>query len=105
MGGPVPELDRDRTMTGPGAGQGPDHEAVMRLAAAEARADTLAAQVADLRQERDRLLALVERLAERQAQPEAVETWPVEPQQEPRPAPPRLGFLRWLLGRGQISAN
>ncbi len=105
LGGPVPDLDTDRIITGPEAGQRPDHEAVMRLAAAEARADTLAVQVADLRQERDRLLALVERLADKQPQPEADGTWPQEPAQEPRPAPRRLGFLRWLLGHGRTSAT
>ncbi len=105
LGGPVPDLDTNRTMTGPAGGQGPDQEAVVRLAAAEARADTLAAQVADLHQERDRLLALVERLAERQPQPEAVGTWPVEPTQEPRSAPRRPGFLGWLLGHGRTSTT
>lgn len=93
LGGPVIDLDTNRTLTKTEAGQGPDHEAVMRLAAAEARADTLAAQVADLRQERDRLLALVERLTERQAQ------------QEARPASPRVGFLSRLLGHGRASAT
>jgi excisionase family DNA binding protein len=86
--GPVPESDTDRSVSEPVTGQGPDLEAAARLAAAEARAETLAAQVVDLRGERDRLLALVERLPElRPAEPAA-----------------RRGFLSRLFGRNRVRA-
>lgn len=86
--GPAPDPGMDRSVSEPMTGHGPDFEAAARLAAAEARADALAAQVADLRGERDRLLALVERLHElRPAEPTA-----------------RRGFFGRLFGRNRVRA-
>lgn len=86
--GPGSDPGMDRSVSEPVTGHGPDLEAAARLAAAEARADALAAQVADLRRERDRLLALVERLPEL------------------RPAEPavRRGFFGRLFGRDRVRA-
>lgn len=85
---PAPDPGMDRSVSEPASGYGPDLEAAARLAAAEARADALAAQVADLRGERDRLLALVERVPEL------------------RPAKPtvRRGFFGRLFGRNRVRA-
>ena len=86
--GPAANVDVDRAVSEPVTGYGPDPEMVARLAAAQARADALAAQVTDLREERDRLLALVERLPElRLAEP-----------------PARRGFFSRLFGRSRVRA-
>lgn len=102
MAGPVTGPGNDRTMSEPVTGPGPDPGTAARLAAAEARVEALAGQVADLRQERDRLFALTERLseslAERQAEREHAGS------AEPQPAPPRSRLLGWLLGRGRAHA-